>query len=147
MPHNTDSCRSPWGGASAGEKRDLRATGTEDAQAAGSGNVLAPRLALSERPRETLVDGSGKSNDAARSAKASGSQQKPRFLMTKEAEGKGFEPLDALRRLRFSRPVQSATLPPLRIAVLLGYFADYRFLRETGHSSLYYRVYYRYTVG
>jgi hypothetical protein len=31
-----------------------------------------------------------------------------------EAEGAGFEPADELPRLRFSRPVHSTTLPPLR---------------------------------
>ena len=31
------------------------------------------------------------------------------------AEGEGFEPSTAFRRCRFSRPVQSATLPPLRV--------------------------------
>lgn len=33
-----------------------------------------------------------------------------------EAEGEGFEPSDGFHRLRFSRPVQSAALPPLRSA-------------------------------
>ena len=33
-----------------------------------------------------------------------------------QAERAGFEPAVPLRRLRFSRPVQSTTLPPLRSA-------------------------------
>jgi hypothetical protein len=31
-----------------------------------------------------------------------------------ETEGAGFEPANGLRRLRFSRPVHSTALPPLR---------------------------------
>jgi hypothetical protein len=42
------------------------------------------------------------------------------------AEGEGFEPTNALRRLRFSRPVQSTTLPSLRY----GYPTTFRPVRE-----------------
>src|SRR5262249_26692832 len=40
--------------------------------------------------------------------------ENPRFSREKRAEGAGFEPANASRRLRFSRPMQSTTLPPLR---------------------------------
>ena len=49
-----------------------------------------------------------------RQQESSRTQAKTRFPEAKQAEGARFELADALRRLRFSRPVQSATLPPLR---------------------------------
>ena len=39
----------------------------------------------------------------------------PGFWEQIAAEGVGFEPTNVLRRLRFSRPVQSAALPPLQV--------------------------------
>lgn len=43
----------------------------------------------------------------------------PRSFIVSRAEGAGFEPANVFRRCRFSRPMQSATLPPLRITLLL----------------------------
>src|SRR5262245_11726422 len=48
-----------------------------------------------------------------------GVQCKGKARNVAKAEGEGFEPSDDLRRLRFSRPVQSAALPPLRRCGLL----------------------------
>jgi integrase len=106
----------------------LRATGTDGPEkvptvvprGAENGAVrLAPQPCESARDCTESGDGNGEAkrlenarNPGQEGASCVTSHQPASGCIT---EGKGFEPLDALRRLRFSRPVQSAALPPLRL--------------------------------
>ena len=51
-----------------------------------------------------------------------------------QTEGQGFEPWNGFPRLRFSRPVQSAALPPLLLKI---YFQGFRLICQVGFGNFY----------
>ena len=106
------------------EPETVRATGTTAVDAIPV--CLPKRLA---RSRASVRFGA-QSNHRSREPRKEKTAEKTGVSSTVEAERVGFEPTRNLRPCRFSRPVQSATLPPLRRISLQAVTSFYATCRE-----------------